>query len=105
MILVALVVFFLGMRSTHRVIVATKGQKLRLVRHTLSAMFQELQEQGTTDQVQTWLAYEKRIQDAPEWPFTAAIIRNLLISTLLPGAAFICRMLLLEAASRMLFSP
>jgi hypothetical protein len=105
MILVAIVVFFLGMMSTHRVIVAAKEQKLGLVRHTLSAMFQELQEQGTAGQVQTWLAYEKRIQDAPEWPFTAAIIRNLLISTLLPGAAFICRMLLLEAASRMLFLP
>ena len=68
-------------------------------------MFQELQEQGTAGQVQTWLAFEKRIQETPEWPFTAAIIRNLLISTLLPGVAFICRMLLLEAASRMLFVP
>jgi hypothetical protein len=29
----------------------------------------------------------------------------LLISILLPGAAFICRMLLLEAASQMLFLP
>ena len=105
MILVAIVVFFLGVMSTHRAIVAAKEQKLGLVRHTLSALFQKLLEQGTAAQVQTWLAYEKRIQEAPEWPFTAAIIRNLLISTLLPGAAFICRMLLYEAARRKLFLP
>jgi hypothetical protein len=93
------------MRSSHRVIVKAKEQKLRLVRHNLSVMFQELQEQGATGEVHTWLAYEKRIQEANEWPFTSGIIRNLLLSTFLPTAIFVGRMLVLDAVRRLLFSP
>jgi hypothetical protein len=64
-----------------------------------------LQEQGEAGQVHTWLAYEKRIQEAHEWPYTAGIIRNLLISSLLPSAVFIGRMLMLDAVRRLLSSP
>lgn len=102
-ILVAVLVFFLTMRSTHHVMVAAKEEKLRLVRQNLSAMFQEAQEQEATGQVHAWLAYEKRIQEAPEWPYTTDIMRNLLVSTLLPMAVFIIRMLLLEAVRQLLF--
>jgi hypothetical protein len=102
--LFTVLVFFLTMRSTHRVIVEAKEKKLRLVRHNLSVMFQQLQEQGEIGQVNIWLAYEKRIQEAHEWPFTVGIIRNLLVSTLLPTAIFIGRMLVLEVARRLLFS-
>ena len=102
-ILVAVLVFFLTMRSTHHVMVEAKGEKLRLVRQNLSAMFQEAQEQEATGQVHAWLAYEKRIQEAPEWPYTTDIMRNLLVSTLLPMAVFIIRMLLLEAVRQLLF--
>ena len=66
-------------------------------------MFQEAQEQEATGQVHAWLAYEKRIQEAPEWPYTTDIMRNLLVSTLLPMAVFMIRMLLLEAVRQLLF--
>jgi hypothetical protein len=104
-VLVTVLVFFLGIRRTHRVMVRAKEEKLRLVRHNLATRFQEAQEQEATSEVHAWLAYEKRIQDAPEWPYTTDIMRSLLVSTLLPAAVFIIRMLLLEVFRRLLFLP
>jgi hypothetical protein len=96
--LVSVLIFFLTMASTHRVMVAAKQQKLRLVRHNLSATFEDLQERAAKGQLQdmealsdsitAWLAYEKRFADAPEWPYTTDTVRNLLMSTLLPVAAW-----------------
>ena len=96
--LVAILLFFLTMANTHRVMVEAKEQKLRLVRRNLSATFQQLQEQSEvgqlrnmeaySDSITAWLAYEKRLEDAPEWPYTSDTVRNLLMSTLLPLAAW-----------------
>jgi hypothetical protein len=98
LILVSVLLFFLTMASTHGVMVEAKGQKLRLVRRNLSATFQQLQERATEGQLQdmealsdsitAWMAYEKRLEEAPEWPYTADTVRNLLMSTLLPVAAW-----------------
>ena len=97
-ILVAVLVFFLTMMSTHRVMAEAKEQKLKLVRRYLAETFQELEERAAAAQLQdmealsdsitAWLAYEKRIEEAPEWPYTTDIIRNLLLSTLLPIVAW-----------------
>jgi len=97
-ILVAVLVFFLTMMSTHRVMAEAKEQKLKLVRRYLAETFQELEERAVAAQLQdmealsdsitAWLAYEKRIEEAPEWPYTTNIIRNLLLSTLLPIVAW-----------------
>jgi len=98
LILVSVLIFFLTMASTHRVMVEAKEQKLRLVRRNLSATFQQLQERAAEGQLQVmealsdsmmaWLAYEKRLEEAPEWPYTSDTVRNLLMSTLLPVAAW-----------------
>ena len=98
LILVSVVLFFLTMASTHRVMSDVKKQKLKLVRRNLSATFQELQERAADGQLQdmealsdsitAWLAYEKRLEESPEWPYTTDTVRNLLMSTLLPVAAW-----------------
>jgi hypothetical protein len=49
-----------------------------------------------------WRAYEQQVEKLPEWPYTAEIRRNLLLSLLVPLAAYIVPPLLLEAAKRLL---
>lgn len=98
LILVAILVFFLTMMSTHRVMAEAKERELKSVRHHLSAAYQELKERAAqgrlqdmnalSDSITAWLAYEKRIEEAPEWPYTTDTIRNLVMSTLVPIAAW-----------------
>ena len=37
--------------------------------------------------------YEKRVKEAPTWPFNAAIIRRLFISILTPGLVYLVKIL------------
>ena len=103
-ILVAVLVFFLTMMGTHSVMAEAKEEKLKLVRRHLSDTFQELQRRAAeaqlqdmealSDSITAWLAYERRIEDAPGWPYTANTLRNLLVSTLLPVGARAARIIL-----------
>jgi hypothetical protein len=103
MILVSVLVFFLTLMSTHRVMAEVKERELKLVRGNLSAAYQEWKEQNAKGQLQDMealsyaitagLAYRKVIEEAPEWPYTTGTLRNLLMSTLLPVAAWIAQVL------------
>ncbi len=42
------------------------------------------------------MTYEKRVEEVPEWPYTADIRRNLVLSTLLPLAVWLARELVLD---------
>jgi hypothetical protein len=94
-VLVTVAVFFLNMMSTHRIMVEAKDRELKLVRDNLVAASEALQQRTAqggaedlgplADFVDTWLVYEKRVEAVPEWPYTTAIIRNLVLSLLLPG--------------------
>jgi hypothetical protein len=95
--LAAVLVFFLTMMSTHRVMAEVKEQKLKLVRRHLADAFEELQHgaaeaklqdmEALSDSITAWLAYEQRIKKAPTWPYTTDTLRNLLVSTVLPVGA------------------
>ena len=103
LILVSILMFFLTMASTHRVMVEAKDNKLRLVRRHLSGTFRELQErtaegqladmEALSDSIAAWLAYEERLERVPEWPYTSTTDRGLLMSTLLPVAAWSAQIL------------
>jgi hypothetical protein len=103
LILVAVLVFFLTMADTHRVMAEAKERKLKLVRRNLRVTFQELEEQTATgqleglealsDSITAWLAYEKRIEEAPEWPYTTDTLRNLVVSTLIPIGAWVAQVI------------
>jgi hypothetical protein len=94
--LTPVLVFFLNMLSTRQTIVAAKKRKLDMVRDNLAAASLALGEEevkGQTehtkallDTVAAWVTYEKRVKEVPEWPYTAEIRRNLVLSTLLPLA-------------------
>jgi hypothetical protein len=99
LILVTILVFFLTLMNAHQAMAEAKERELRTVRQNLSTTYQTLKEkvakdqleamEAVSDSISAWLAYEKRIEAAPEWPYTADTLRNLLLSTLLPGVAWI----------------
>jgi hypothetical protein len=101
--LAAVLVFFLTMMSTHRVMAEAKEQKLKLVRRHLADAFEELQQRAAeaklqdmdalSDSITAWLAYETRIKKAPTWPYTTDTLRNLLVSTVLPVGARAARIM------------
>ncbi|UCB42309.1 MAG: hypothetical protein JSV77_07530 [Dehalococcoidales bacterium] len=87
-------VFFLSMWSTHSAMAKTKRRELDIVQKHLKAASREMMEQAAdgglkrteelSSTVTAWVNYERRIKEAPEWPFTAGIIRRLAASTLAP---------------------
>jgi hypothetical protein len=99
---VPVLVFFLIMMSTHNVMAEAKEGELKLVRRNLSAAYKEWKERNAEGKLQDMealsyaitagLAYEKRIEEAPEWPYTTGTLRNLIVSTLLPVAAWLAQM-------------
>ena len=103
-ILAAVLVFFLTMMSTHRLMADAKEQKLKLVRWHLADAFAQLQQRAAeaklqdmealSDSIAAWLAYETRIKKAPVWPYTSDTIRNLSVSTLLPIGARAAKIIL-----------
>jgi hypothetical protein len=110
--LTPVLVFFLNMLSTRRAIVAAKRHKLNMVRDNLAAASQALEERAAKGQVEdveaqldciaAWVTYEKRVKEVPEWPYTADIKRNLLLSLLLPLAAYMIQGVLFELLLRLL---
>jgi hypothetical protein len=91
---IAVFLFFGSLLGAHRVMVHSKEQELKFVRSSLLTAYLELKERPKHEQpaavsdlhdsVTSWLACEKRIKEAPEWPYTADTLRSLLISLLLP---------------------
>lgn len=103
LIVVAVVVFFLGMVNSHRVLLEVKERELQLVSRRLSELYQELKDctaagrleglETVSDAVGAWLTYRQVIEQTPEWPYTTGTLRRLLMSTLLPVAAWLAQLL------------
>jgi hypothetical protein len=99
--LTAVLVFFLNMNSIHGDMVEAKKRELKKVRGRLLALSQTLDEQTAEGQVEdtqellgaikAWTAHEEWVRGLPEWPYTNAIKRNLMLSLLLPGVVGIIR--------------
>ncbi|MFC2037151.1 hypothetical protein ACFLYD_04160 [Chloroflexota bacterium] len=115
LILTPVLVFFLNMLSTRQTIVAAKERHLDMVRDKLAAASLALEEGGAKgqaehtaallDSVAAWVTYEGRVERIPEWPYTADIRRNLVLSALLPLAVWMVREVLLDLLKRSVFVP
>jgi hypothetical protein len=115
LMLTVVLVFFLNMLSTRQTIVAAKRRKLDLVRDHLAAASSALEEEAAKgqpeqvkallDSVAAWVNYEERVEKVPDWPYTAEIRRNLVLSTLLPLAVLVVREVVLELLKRSVPSP
>jgi len=112
LILAPVLVFFLNMMNTRQAMVAAKKRKLDMVRDNLTAASQALEERAAKGQVgdmesllnavAAWVTYEERVKKVPEWPYTNEIRRNLVLSMLLPFAAFLIQGVLFELFLRLL---
>jgi hypothetical protein len=123
--LTAVLVFFLNMWSTRQTIVRAKQGKLDMVRDHLAAVSLELDQRASAspapqesiakgqsedveallDTVAAWVTYEERIEKVSEWPYTADIRRNLVLSTLLPLVVWLIREVVLDFIKQMVISP
>ena len=100
----AVLIFFLSMRDTHRVLVAEKQRCLSLVRARIGPVRRLIQEQieagGGIDSLagefNALLAYEVRVQNAPTWPYNTAMARALFFAILLPLLVRLTSVLLFE---------
>ncbi len=102
-ICVTLLIFFLSMRSAHRAMSEAKKHKLSLARKQLAAFSRELEDRvaqgqltGMSDLSSTitaWVTYEKRVKEAPTWPFNANIIRRLAMSVVVPAAVYLIKII------------
>ena len=89
---VAVLVFFLNMRHTHRVLAAEKKrelaaveQRIRLARQTMRQRIATGESLGAiAAEFNALVAYEARLRAAPTWPHNISMLRTLLFSTLIP---------------------
>jgi hypothetical protein len=95
------VVFFLNMLATHRVLARAKSQALADVRRQLEGAGRDLV-QGLDEKreagalaavVATLVAYEHRLTDARTWPYNTATMRTLFFSLLLPIGTTLLQMI------------
>ena len=98
---VAILVFFLNMRDTHRVLADTKERELDLAQKHISQAYQVLKHkaqdgeavQAIAAEMNVWIACKERLNKTRTWPYNTEMIRNLLISTLMPiGVAALRRL-------------
>ena len=98
-----MLIFFLSMRSAHRVLSEAKKSKLSLVQKHLVEISRELdnrlakgQFKGTeklSSTITVLVTYEKRVKEVSTWPFNAGIIRRLAMSVLIPVAVYLIRII------------
>ena len=81
--------------------VEAKRRELELAQKHLRAASRELRERAADGSmkgaeelslnINIWMNYERRINEVPEWPFNAGIIRRLAASALAPVAVFLIK--------------
>ncbi len=102
-ILVCLTVlaFFLSLRSAHNAMARAKSYQLAIARKHLAVASHELESQVAQDQfrmneelssaISARVSYERRVKEAPEWPFNTRILRWLIASTLVPAVVYLIK--------------
>lgn len=103
LVCVTVLLFFLSMWSTHNVMLGAKKRELAIVETQLEEATRELRETVGQDRaegidrlysaVAAWGIYERRVQEAPEWPYNASILRRFSISVLIPGIVYLIKIL------------
>lgn len=108
--LAPVIVFFLNMQTVHVAMVEAKERELKMIRakmveasHALQGSAVKSKEaQSLLASIKAWEDHQKRVKALPEWPYTGEIRRNLVLSSLLPGAVGIAKSALPDLLSRFL---
>ena len=104
---VPVLVFFLNMAPTHRLLQTARDGELRrvdrLIRQACAAMVGELEKGESAaesgQRVSALTAYEARLLQARTWPYNTAMLRAVFVSILVPGGTVIGR-LVMEVINR-----
>ena len=91
---VPVIVFFLNMRPTHRLLASEKKRQLRAVGDKLLRLSRALQKRinkdddeglgGMAGDFTALVAYEARLRAAPTWPYNTAMLRTLGLTIFVP---------------------
>jgi hypothetical protein len=99
---IPVVVFFLNMAPTHRLLQSARDFELRrvdgLIREACASMVREV-ERGeaaaeSAPRVSALTAYEERLRQARTWPYNTAMLRTVFFSILVPGGTVIGRLVI-----------
>ncbi len=90
--LVPVIVFYLNMHPTHRVLLAAKKAELKKVRRCVAEAYDQMLPAmesghdllGISVALDALVAYESRLSTARTWPYNTETLRTLLVSVLLP---------------------
>lgn len=97
--LLPVLIFYLNMRPTHRVLSAARERALDEVQGELRRSFPTLLGQMQRGEptgnlpweVNALVAYEKELEQASTWPYNPVILRTLLVSVLIPTVTLLAR--------------
>jgi len=97
--LLPVVVFYLNMRPTHRVLSAARdralGEVQRELRRAFPALVEHMQRGEPSGnlpfEVNALVAYEKELDQASTWPYNPVILRTLVVSVLIPSVTLLAR--------------
>jgi hypothetical protein len=98
---VPVVIFFLIMQPTHRVLSAARARELDKVERQIAASCRELTARiggredtlAISQQILALSTYEKRLGQARTWPYNTSMLRTLFFSVLVPAGTFGARLL------------
>lgn len=99
-VLFTLLIFFLSMRPTHRVLANEKKNELRPLQARINSTCRELvvrlnqnQDSGELPaEINALIAYEQRLHVARTWPYNVAMLRTLFFSFFIPVGSILARL-------------
>jgi len=98
-VLFVVLIFFLSMRPTHRLLAAEKKRDLKPVQARINSACRELvlrlDQHRVSDQlpaeINALIAYEQRLLAARTWPYNVSMLRTLFFSVLIPLGSILAR--------------
>jgi hypothetical protein len=93
LILMTLLIFFLTMRQTHRVLRPAKVSELNNIRQKLAGAYRRLDAMTLEEkqnilpfsqEINLWVQYKEELKAVPTWPYNASMLRTLFVSILIP---------------------
>lgn len=99
-VLFTLLIFFLSMRPTHRLLAKEKAGELRPLQSLINSkcrkmvdqLEQEVNSGSLPEEINALVAYEQRLLTARTWPYNVSMLRTLFFSVFLPLGSILARL-------------
>lgn len=99
---IPVIIFFINMLPTHRVLADAKNHELTAIRDQLQLSCRKLlklmeeneQETNLADKIFALSIYEKQLNETPTWPYNTGMLRTLFFSVLIPVGTLLGRILI-----------